>query len=156
METLIWAIGSTFKWRGAGGWEGRFAKMWLPNPRVGPDCKITQSPMALGCWSDDPDWSFHSLHEELGLHLICSPSFMFLVKCQFLYVCHCAFHFLVLLDSWFCLFFHLIVWARKGTLCEMLLCTQHCVGFNCKYCLLIIFVTCAFQADDLTQEETCS
>ena len=28
----------------------------------------------LGCWSDGPDWSFHSLNGEVGLHLICSPS----------------------------------------------------------------------------------
>ena len=26
--------------------------------------------MPLGCWSDDPDWSFHSFHGEIGLHLI--------------------------------------------------------------------------------------
>ena len=48
---------------------GGFAKVWLSNPRVGPDCKITQSLIPLGCWSNDSDWSFHSLHEEVGLHL---------------------------------------------------------------------------------------
>ena len=45
--------------------------MWLPNPRAGLDCKITQSPIPLGCWSNDSDWRFHSLHGEVGLHLIC-------------------------------------------------------------------------------------
>ena len=49
---------------------GGFAKVWLPNPMAGPDCKITQSLIPLGCWSNDSDWSFHSLHEEIGLHLI--------------------------------------------------------------------------------------
>ena len=51
-------------------WEGGFAKVWLPNPRADPDCKITQFSMPLGCWSDDLDWSFHSLHREIGLYLI--------------------------------------------------------------------------------------
>ena len=55
MKTPIWAIGSTSKGRGAGAWEGGFAKVWLPNPRVGPDCKIIQSPMPLGCLSNDPN-----------------------------------------------------------------------------------------------------
>jgi len=50
--------------------EREFAKVWLHNPRAGPDCKITQSPIPLRCWSNDSDWSFHSLHEEVGLHLI--------------------------------------------------------------------------------------
>ena len=43
---------------------------------AGPDWKITQSPMPLGCWSDGPDWSFHSLHGEVGLHLIYSHRFI--------------------------------------------------------------------------------
>ena len=54
--------------KGRRGVGGGFAKVWLPNPRAGPDCKMTQSPMPLGCWSDDTDWSFYSLHEEIGLH----------------------------------------------------------------------------------------
>ena len=73
MKTSIWAIGSTSKGRGALGWEEGFAKVWLLNPRTGPDCKITQSLILLGCWANDSDWSFHSLHGEIGLHLICSP-----------------------------------------------------------------------------------
>ena len=28
--------------------------------------------MPLGCWSGGPDWSLHSLHGEIDLHLICS------------------------------------------------------------------------------------
>ena len=28
--------------------------------------------MPLGCWSGGPDWSLHSFHGEVGLHLICS------------------------------------------------------------------------------------
>jgi len=66
IETSIWAIRSTSKRRGAERWEGGFAKVWLPNPRTGPDCKITQSHIPLGCWSNDSDWSFHSLHGEVG------------------------------------------------------------------------------------------
>ena len=46
---------------------GGFAKVWLPNPKADPDCKINQSPIPLGCWFNDSDWSFHSLHEEVGL-----------------------------------------------------------------------------------------
>ena len=55
---------------------GGFAKVWLPNPRAGPDPKITQFSMSLGCWSDDLDWSFHSLHREIGLHLIRSLKYI--------------------------------------------------------------------------------
>ena len=57
-------------------WEGGFAKVWLPNLRAGPYCKITQFSMSLGCWSDDLDWSFHSLHREIGLHLIRSLKYI--------------------------------------------------------------------------------
>ena len=35
------------KERGAERWEGEFVKVWLPNPRPGPDCKITQSLILL-------------------------------------------------------------------------------------------------------------
>ena len=50
--------------------EGRFAKMWLANSRAGLNCKITQFHISLGCWSNDSNWSFYSLHEEISLHLI--------------------------------------------------------------------------------------
>ena len=56
--------------RGTEGWEGGFAKVWLPNPKAGPDCKIIQSPIPLRCWSNDSDWSFHSFHGYVSLHLI--------------------------------------------------------------------------------------
>ena len=72
IKTSIWTIRSTFKGRSVERWEGGFAKVWLPNPRAGPDCKIIQSHIPLGYWSNDSDLSFHSLHEEIGLHLICS------------------------------------------------------------------------------------
>ena len=76
MQTSIWTIGSTSKGRGAGEWEGEFAKVWLPNPRVGLDCKITQFHVPFGYWSDGPDWSFHSLHEDDSLHMIHSLSIL--------------------------------------------------------------------------------
>jgi len=65
METPIWTIESTSKRRSAGVWKGGFAKVWLPNLRAGPDCKIIPSPMPFGCWSDGLDWSFHSLHTKV-------------------------------------------------------------------------------------------
>jgi len=40
---------STSKGRGAKRWEGGFAKVSLPNPSAGPDCKINQSAIPLGC-----------------------------------------------------------------------------------------------------------
>ena len=70
MKTSIWTIKSTSKERGAERWEGGFAKVWLLNPKTGPDCKIIESPMPLGYWYDDADWSFHSLHGEIGLRII--------------------------------------------------------------------------------------
>ena len=70
METSIWAIRSTSKGRAVERWERGFAKVWLLNPRTGSDCKIAQSPISIGCWSDGPDWSFHNLHGDVGLHLI--------------------------------------------------------------------------------------
>ena len=72
MKTSIWVIRSTSKGRCAERWDGGFAKVCLPNRRGGPDCKIIQSPIPLGCWSNDLDSSFQILHEEVGLHLICS------------------------------------------------------------------------------------
>ena len=71
IKTSIWTIRSSSKGRGAERWEGGFVKVWLPNnPRAGPDYKITQSPIPFGCWFNDSDWSFHSLHREIGLHMI--------------------------------------------------------------------------------------
>ena len=58
VQTSIWTTGSTSMWL------GRAVK-----------CKITQSPIPLGCWSGGPDWSLHGLHEEVGLHLIYSHNF---------------------------------------------------------------------------------
>ena len=73
IETSIWVIRSTSKGRGVERWEGGFAKVWLPNPRAGSNYKITQSPIPLEYWSNDSDWSFHSLHGEVDLHLIRCP-----------------------------------------------------------------------------------
>jgi len=50
--------------------EGGFVKVWLLNPRTGSDYKIIQSPIPLGCWSNDSDWSLHSLYGDVCLHLI--------------------------------------------------------------------------------------
>ena len=91
METSIWVIRSTSKGRGAERWEGGFAKVWLPNPMAGPDCKITQFSIPLGCWSNDLDWSFHNLHGEVGLHLIRQFTLIYLylrfikLVCEMLY-----------------------------------------------------------------------
>ena len=47
---------------------GEFAKVWLPNPRAGLDCKIIQSPIPLRCLIQ---WLrlkfFYSLHGWVGL-----------------------------------------------------------------------------------------
>ena len=66
METSIWAIRLTSKGRGAERWEEEFVKVWLSNPMVNSDCKIIQSPVLLGCWSNDSDWSFYSFYGEVG------------------------------------------------------------------------------------------
>jgi hypothetical protein len=50
--------------------EGKFVKVWLHNPSADLDYKIIQSLIPLGCWSNDSNWSFYSLHEKVSLHLI--------------------------------------------------------------------------------------
>ena len=71
METSIWAIGSIFK--GCGGLDN--FTIWT-RPWIGYShfCKSHLPPLhpPLGCWSTDSDWSFHSLHVDVVLHLICS------------------------------------------------------------------------------------
>ena len=73
MKTPIWIIGSISK-----GYEGldKFT-IWIRPWIIGQShfCKSLLPPLytrPLGCWSDDPDWSFHILYGEVGLHLICS------------------------------------------------------------------------------------
>jgi len=66
VQTSIWIIGSTSKGQRRGSGRGDLQKC---DSRRAVNCKIIQSPMPLGCWSGGPDWS---LHEEVGLHLICS------------------------------------------------------------------------------------
>ena len=55
------------------GGRGVLQKCDYPIQGRGLDCKITQSPIPLGCWSNDSDWSFHNLYREVGLHLIHFP-----------------------------------------------------------------------------------
>jgi hypothetical protein len=51
-----------------GRWEAWFAKVIL---QITPP---TPSERPVGSTSYDLDWSFHSLHGEIGFHLICCPS----------------------------------------------------------------------------------
>ena len=52
-----------------GGGRGDLQKCDYPIQVQAINCKITQSPMSLGCWSGGPDWSLHGLHGEVGLHI---------------------------------------------------------------------------------------
>ena len=49
MQTLIWAIGSTSKGRDTGGGRGDLQKCDYSIQGRAVNCKITQSPMPLGC-----------------------------------------------------------------------------------------------------------
>ena len=51
-------------------WEGDLQKCDYPIQGRIQIVKITQSSVPLGCWSNDSDWSFHSLHRKVSLHLI--------------------------------------------------------------------------------------
>ena len=74
MQTLIWTAGSTSKGRRRGSGRGDLQK--CAQSKGGRLIVELNNPlMSLGCWSGGPDWSLHGLHEKVGLHLICSPSY---------------------------------------------------------------------------------
>ena len=83
MQISIWAIGSIFKGHGrlCNFTINRTLLDWVITLLQIPPLTPCTSP--LGYWSDGPDWSLHSLHGEVGLHMICSPVDIIRQQCTF-------------------------------------------------------------------------
>ena len=83
MQISIWAIGLTSKaYGGLGSFTiNRLLLDWVITLLQIPPLTPCTSP--IGYWSDGPDWSLHSLHGEVGLHMICSPVDIIRQQCTF-------------------------------------------------------------------------
>ena len=107
MQTSIWSTRSISGERRGSGKEDLQKCDYLIQGRA-VNCKITPSPMPLGCWSGGLGWSLHNFHGEVGLHLIYS---------HFIILAWVAMLFSLILVVYLCLMCCNLCWCSIVSVC---------------------------------------